>query len=66
LLMIIDDDEEDIQGRIAFNQKGVNTNRELIIIDDDGEEEKDLERHCIIDNLDICIIIFAFEFAFRS
>jgi len=46
-----DDDEEDIQGRTEFNQKGVNTNRELNIIDDDGEEKRDLERHGVIDNI---------------
>ncbi|XP_024640764.1 histone acetyltransferase HAC12 [Medicago truncatula] len=51
IIIDADDDEEDIQGRTAFNQKGVNTNRELIIIDDDGEEEKDLGRHDIVDNI---------------
>jgi len=50
VITIDDDDEEDIQGRTAFNQKGVNTNKELIIIDDDGEEEKDLQGRGIIDN----------------
>jgi hypothetical protein len=37
-LIIIDDDEEDIQGRTGFNQEGINSNKEFIESKDDHEK----------------------------